>query len=280
MIREHLESADLFQEFLGDWVNLLGHQKAAYEILTEIYSPKTVMILPLSRTILDWYMRFDVFAGLLGGFQTVLSRDWFVDGIRYFQQQSLFEPGVVAWKIYAQYWQSRLLAMDMSLLFARVGKGEITPKQFEIENVTLGQRFEEWKTKIDPALQDPQYLVQEFRDVPPATCEGVVNPWQPGYFFEGPLYPMNLATMDFLSIDIMHKIQTAKITGVEIGPDIVQQAYQSCQLFEAIELWPDSPKGTILGLQASLGISLLFLPRDDMHAMWGRRKLAIVESNG
>jgi len=265
---------------LGDWVNLLGHQKAAFEIITEIYTPQTVMESSLSRTLMDWYMRFDVFAGLLGGFQTVLSREWFSYGLQYFLQQSESAPENLAWRILAQQWQYRLLAMDMALLFARMGKGEISPKQFEIENGALGKRIAEWKTKMDPVLRDPQYLVHDFHGVPPATCKSIVDPWEPGYFYDGPLFPMNIAMLDWLSIDIMHKYQTAQITNTQPSPELTRQAYQSCQLFEAIELWPESPKGTILCLQASLGISLLFLPRDDMHAMWGRRKFASIEANG
>ena len=268
------------KEFLGDWVNLLGHQKAAYEIINEIYQPHNVMDLPLSRTLMDWYMRFDVFAGLLGGFQTVLSREWFTTGLEFYAQRSIDEPDVLDWKIHAHQWRYRLLAMDMSLLFARMGKGEISPKQFEIENTTLSRRFAEWNTHMDPALRDPRYLVHDFSNVPTPSDKDVVDPWQPGYFYDGPLYAMNIATLDWLSITTMHKYQTAQITQTAPGPELLEQALRSCQLYEAIEFWPQSPKGTILSIQPSLGISLLFLPRDDKHAMWGRRKFASIEANG
>ena len=46
--------ADCRQEFLGDWVNLLGHQRAAYEILTELYTPQSIMDSGMTRIMLGW----------------------------------------------------------------------------------------------------------------------------------------------------------------------------------------------------------------------------------
>lgn len=248
--------------------------------MTEIYTPHTVMESPLSRTLLEWYIRFDVFAGLLGGYQTVLSRDWLASGLQFHTQQANSEPKNLLWKIFAKQWQYRLLAMDMALLFGRMGKGDISSKQFEIENAALSKRMAEWKTKMDPALQDRQYLVHDFDDVPDPIDKKLIDPWQAGYFYKGPLFPMNIAMLDWFSIATMHQYQTAQITQTAPGPELTKQAYKSCQLYEALELWPESPKGTILCIQASLGISLLFLPRDDRHAMWGRRKFASIEANG
>lgn len=61
---------------------------------------------------------------------------------------------------------------------------------------------------------------------------------------------------------------------------MVWQSFACAQLFETVELYHESPPGTILALQASLGIACLFLPRDEAHAMWARRKLATIESHG
>ncbi|KOS18260.1 hypothetical protein ESCO_003005 [Escovopsis weberi] len=37
------------EEYLGDWVNLRGHQKAAFEIITQIFCPQTVTQSPVGR---------------------------------------------------------------------------------------------------------------------------------------------------------------------------------------------------------------------------------------
>lgn len=261
-------------------MNLFGHQKAAFEILTELYTPQTVMESQTTQLILSWYMRFDVFAGLLGGFSTVLSREWFAYGQAYFERQVVRDPGCLQWRIEASLWNYRLLATDMSLLFSKMGKGEMSREQFAVENAILSTRIKEWKSKMDPALEDSRYLVQSFGATPPLRSDNIVDPYMPGVLYSGPLWVMNLAKLDWYSIDIMHTYQTSLVMGTQPSPDISRKAYASCQIFEAIELWPESPPGTILCLQASIGIAFLFLPRDDRHAMWARRKLAAIESNG
>lgn len=117
----------------------MGHQKAALEILTELYSPQTVMEDEKSRIILGWYMRFDLFAGLMGGFETVLSRQWFSYAQDYFQHRVQKEPDKLNWKIEFAIAQNRLIGADMSLLFAKAGKGEIPPELFFKENEELSR---------------------------------------------------------------------------------------------------------------------------------------------
>ena len=230
--------------------------------------------------ILGWYMRFDVFAGLMGGFEMVLSREWFSYAPEYFQQQVDVEPTNLNWKIELAISKLRLIAMDMSTVFAKNGKGEINFEQFVFENEAVGRRIEAWKTHMDPALQDSQYLVTDFTGARPLDPEDIVSPYIPGTIYRGPLWVMNVSTLDWYSIDLMHKYQTALTLKNQPSKELSLKAYQSCQLFESVEFYPESPPGTILALQASLGIACLFLPRDTTHAMWARRKLAAIESQG
>ncbi|KAH8804998.1 hypothetical protein F5884DRAFT_679658 [Xylogone sp. PMI_703] len=268
------------EEYLGDWINLLGHQKAAYEILTELYTPQTVMQTEMTRVILGWYMRFDVFAGLMGGFETVLSREWFSYAEDFYYQQGIRDPVNLNWKIEHCFAQVRLVAMDMSLLFARMGRGELSQDQFMAENEAIARRLADWQLKMDPALRDSRYLVTEFPNARPLDPNDIVDPYIPGTIYSGPLWMMNLCTIDWYSIDLMHRYQTALTLRTQPSAELGMKAYATCQLFEAIEYWPDSPKGTILACQASLGIACLFLPRDQKHSMWARRKLAAIECEG
>jgi hypothetical protein len=268
------------QEFLGDWINLIGHQKAAYEILTELYTPQTIMETGMTRLVLGWYMRFDAFASLMSGFEMVLDRRWMSNSVEYFYQQTLREPGNLVWKIEHAFAQLRLIAMDMSTIFAKSGKGEIAHDQFVKENGVLWERLISWKSQIDPALEDPRYLVTDFTNAPALDPDDIVNPYTPGVIYSGPLWPMNLGMVDWNSMKVMHYYRTSQTLKTQPGRELILAAYASCQLVEATELWPGSPPGTILALQASLGIACLFLPRDQKHAMWARRKLAKVEAHG
>ncbi|TVY29510.1 putative transcriptional regulatory protein [Lachnellula hyalina] len=268
------------EEFLGDWINLLGHQKAAFQLLTQLYTPETVMQSEMPRIILGWYMRFDVFAGLMGGFETVLSREWFSSTYEFFQRQIESEPTRLKWKIEASIAKHRLVATDMSLLLVRMGKGELSIEQFMSQNAEIGRRIQEWKTKMDPALQDKRFLVTNFSGARPRDPNSIVDPYLPDIIYSGPLWVMNIATIDCFSIDVMLKYQTALILKTEPDDELQKIAYKTCQLFEALENWPGSPPGTVIACQASLGIACLFLPKDHHHAMWARRKFALIESHG
>ena len=234
----------------------------------------------LSRVILGWYMRFDVFAGLLGGFDMVLSREWFSSSHEYCQKQVEFDPTDLNWKIELAISKLRLIAMDMGNVFARIGKGQIGIDQFIQENEAVGGRLDAWRSEMDPALQDERYLVNEFSDTRLADPRSIVNPYLPGKIYCGPLWTMNVSTIDWYSIWLMHKYQTALIVQMQPSSDLGEKAYECCQLLESVEFFPESPPGTLVALQASLGIAALFLPRDDAHTMWARRKLASIESQG
>jgi hypothetical protein len=63
---------------LGDWVNLMGHQKAAHEMLTRLYTPETIVKSDFLLKVVFWYVRFDLFVGFQSVGGAVLSRDWYV----------------------------------------------------------------------------------------------------------------------------------------------------------------------------------------------------------
>jgi hypothetical protein len=70
---------------------------------------------------------------------------------------------------------------------------------------------------------------------------------------------------------------------MQTAPDaehLARVSHLSCQLYEATLNSPETPKGAIVGLQGALGISAFFLPQDEVHFMWVRRKLAMVETQG
>jgi hypothetical protein len=98
---------------------LLGHQKAAYEILTELYTPQTIMENEMSRVILGWYLRFDALASLMTGSEMVLDREWPSYAQDFFEQKVSRESTNLNWKIELVFAQLRLIAMDMSTVFAK-----------------------------------------------------------------------------------------------------------------------------------------------------------------
>jgi len=169
----------------------------------------------------------------------------------------------------------------MSVLFTTIGRGAISQEEFIAKNKEISKAIANWKDNIDPALQDPRYLVTDFSNARPLDPHDIVNPYRRGLLYGGPLFPINVSTIDWYSLDLMHRYQTGLILGqTDPNPALAQRAFCVCEMIEAIEFWPGSPKGSILACQASMGIASLFLPRDNRHNMWVRRKFATIESNG
>jgi hypothetical protein len=77
---------------LGDWVNLMGHQKAAYDMLIRLYSPKTIIRSDFLLKVSLWYTRFDLFVGLQSGSEAVLSHDWYEAIHEFYAQKASEQP--------------------------------------------------------------------------------------------------------------------------------------------------------------------------------------------
>lgn len=239
------------------------------------------MATDLNRVLLGWYYRFDIFAGLIGGFKTVLSEDWFTVKLQFFTHQVQMEPDNIHWKIDETSSRLNIIAMEMSVLFASISKGEISIEQFNVENEIIATKIRDFIPNMDPALHDPRYKVSDFTGARPLDPEDIVNPYEPGIIMQGVLWPINIIKLDIYSLDMMRLVQTAQILQIQTkDEELVVPAFKICQMFETVEYWPGSPKGAILSCLASLGIAAIALPRDQRHMNWLRRKFTVVESHG
>ena len=261
-------------------MNLKSHQKAAYKILTELFTPQTMMQSDMTRIIFDWYSRFDLFAGFLAGSKAVLSRHWFVVYHGYYLDQVRQYPADLVAKMDEAIADYRLLAMELMSLFADRERGDVCEEEFLQAIATLTLRFNAWHDDMDPGLTDPAHRVTDFTGARARDPDDIVDPCAPGVLFGGELWRMNYALLGWCSTDMMIKQQTAKLTGTTPPAELTDLALQVCQRFEAIEYWPGSPKGSLLSAQSSLGIAVLILPKDERHTMWFRKKFALVESMG
>ncbi|KAF7546511.1 hypothetical protein G7Z17_g8396 [Cylindrodendrum hubeiense] len=268
------------EEYLGDWVNLMGHQKAAFEILTSMFTPQTIMQTPMGRMCLQWYARFDSFIALMGGFPTDLPREWFTAMVEFHQSQVITYPEEMRWRIEEWSARLRLISYDMSILFARGSRGQITPEQFAVEHDQMTNLLVEWKETRDPALSDTRYLVTEFPTPRPSDPDDIVDPYTPGILYEYPLFTTTILCAEWNSIMIMHKCQSSTMPPEMLFAELGQHAYMACQYFESLEYWPFTPKGVLILTQASIAIAALFLPQDARHHMWFRRKFALLETMG
>jgi len=268
-----------FEEHLGDWPNLVGHHRAAHEMLLARYTIDNFMDTERSRQIFAWCARFDLVAGLLTGNQVVLSRDWYAKCARWYEEH--IDPDDVDLEGNLSYVgaTNRLIALDLAALLSKFPRGQISREEFVAENEKLSQRMDELRKRIQD-LNDGYYTVTEFPAKQPLGPSDIVDPYRPGGLFRDALFPLNYSWMGWYGTDMMRKFQTSLMLQQELPADLEALALEQSRIFETIERWPQSPEGSILGAITALGISALFLPKDQRHTMWLRRKLAVVEQNG
>lgn len=215
----------------------------------------------------------------MSGNETALSREWFLATESYYRAQSLSDPMSIDYKIEAAVAKHRLLCTDMALLFAEKSRGTVKLEQFVRESNKYAEQMRNWHDNLDPVFRSEQYQVRSFegrtRDL-----DDIVDPYRPGGIYRGPLFSFNFMLLDWHGLSLMFKYKMALLLQQPPPAELEGLALELCRLFEAVEFWPESPPGSVLKSQACLGIASLFLPKDDKHIMWCRKKLAMVESLG
>jgi hypothetical protein len=273
-----------FEEYIGDWVNLVGHHRAALTMVHEIFTPTSMMETDLGRRIFSWIARMDIMVGLMAGNKTRLDRSWFEANAAWYGSQVDPDPesdvdieNTLAYFVAA----NRLIGMDMAALFARFAKRELSVEEFHRENTEISGRVDSMKRQIE-LFNDDYYRVQEFpvEKKRPLTPDDIVNPYVPGGLFKEELWPLNFMWIDWYSIEQLQRYQTAVMLQQPVPPEVEQISLEQCRIYEAMERWPDAPNGAILGAHAPLGLATVFLKKDARHIMWARRKFAAVERQG
>jgi hypothetical protein len=268
-----------FEEHLGDWPNLIGHHRAAHEMLLARYTIESIMDTERSRQIFSWYSHFDVAAGLMAGSQMVLSREWYAKCAQWHEEHIDHEDVDLEGNFSYINATNRLIGLDLAALLSKFPRGQISREEFVTESEKLSQRMDELR-KIIQDLNDDYYTVTEFPAKQPLGPSDIVDPYLPGGLFRDALFPLNFSWTGWYGTDIMRQFQTSVMLQQELPAELEGLALEQCRIFETIERWPHSPEGSILGGIAPLGVSALFLPKDQRHTMWLRRKLAAVEQNG
>ena len=264
-------------------MNLLGHQRAAHQILTDLFTPATIMQDETRRKVISWYIRFDLFAGMMSGGETVLGREWFASCAEYYKRTARDRPNDVGARFEGFFATSRLLATDVALTFASKTKNNISDEEFMTQIANLMQQFDTFGETIQTAFTDPSCFVKSFGSEATQSEDDITDFLDPNFLYEGELFTMNYVLIDFWAIELMFKYQLAMAQRQPPQPPpsrLLDLSLKNCKMFEAIEVYDKGPRGAVLGCQASLGIASLFLPKDKRHTDWCRRKFALIEQNG
>ena len=247
-------------------------------MLLDLYSTETIMDTELGRKVLSWYARFDIFAGLMSGYETSLGREWLVANEVYYRHQTQRHPGDINHQIGTAVATHRLMAMDMAVIFAKRSRAEITLVEFKLENERMSKRISDWKRHLNSLHQAAATSVQSFEVKGPSTS--IIVPHMPGGFYKEGLSTLNLMLIDGLAIDIMHRYRFALLLKQPLPSELGKMALDLCGLVEAVDCWLEAPSGVALSVQAALALATLFLPKNDRYKTWSRQKLARIEGMG
>lgn len=263
---------------LGDWVNLMGHQKAAFDMLTRLYTPKTITQTDFSLKVLLWYTRFDLFVGLQSGGEAVLGREWYEAVHECYVTKVRDHPEDMGYKYEERFAYSRIVAKDSSDVFARMGKGLSSPQEFMEQLPLVSKTIENLPQSISPELQDPAFKVEHIPGQPGP--DDIINAFEPNIIWGDDLWTTNFLLLDFWSIQFMHNISTSIAFKQPFAPELTALAFKVAQMFEAMCAYPQALNGAIIEAQVSFAIATLFLPKDPKTMQWCRRTFAKVESRG
>ncbi|KAF9694300.1 hypothetical protein EKO04_007838 [Ascochyta lentis] len=266
------------EEMLGDWVNLMGHQKAAFEMLTRLYTPKSIVQSDFLLKVLLWYTRFDLFVGLQSGGEAVLSRDWYDAVYECYVTKIRDNPDDMGYKYEERFAYSRIVAKESSDLFSRMGKGLLSPQEFMEQLPVVKSKVEDLTKDISSECLDPTYKVKNIQGEPGP--EDIVDAFEPNIIWGDDLWTSNFLFLDFWSINFMYNISTSMAFKKPFEPELSALAFKSAQVFEAMCAYPKAPHGAIIEAQVSFAIATLFLPKDPRTVQWCRRTFAKVESLG
>ncbi|EUC36145.1 hypothetical protein COCCADRAFT_88870 [Bipolaris zeicola 26-R-13] len=266
------------EEMLGDWVNLMGHQKAAFDMLTRLFTPQSITKSDFLSKVLLWYIRFDLFVGFQSGGEATLGREWYEAAHESYVQKVKENPDDLGMKYEERFAYSRLVAKDSNDLFARTGKGLLSPQEFMTQLPALQERMESLPQGIPQVLLDPSHKVHSIPGTPDP--DDITNPYEPDVIWGGPLWTTNFLYMDIWGLQFMYAISSSMALKQPIDPEYNKLAFRAVQMFEAMCAYPDAPPGALLEAQVSFAIAVLFLPKDQKTMQWIRRTFTKIEASG
>lgn len=257
----------------------MGHQKAAFEIINQLFTPQTIVQTPMGRIILTWYTRFDQIVACMGTLEPSLPRSWIEALDVQCRAQLLKEPDDPTWLSEATENWLRLISYDMCLLHARHRSRQIPEKAFQAEHRTISILLREWRDNLDPRLTDSSRLAE----VPMIECRLF-------HYFEDnlPIYEeswsfMTLLVTEWHALVLTHLCRVSSNHLAEASSILgnpAENAEAICQILEGAEGWSSAPKGMLTMLHPAIATAALRLSMTPQRHVWLKEKFVWLESSG
>ena len=248
----------------------MNHRDGAAELIQNLYTPESMIQTPDIRLIFDWFVRFDIFAALMAGHETVLPRVWSDHNQGYYRQEAIRNPENLANLVEFGIASLRDVAMDMSILIMKRTAGFLSVTEFEHETARLRQIQANWWDNLHPALLDQP------TEVPPPLELTNEEPFLPASIYTGIRWGLNYMLLDYHGLNMMMEHQVVDDTESQ---SISIDALSCCRIIAGIKT-QNLPPSALLPVQAPLGLTALYLPPNFLYRDWVRRNMAKIEEQG
>lgn len=257
----------------------MRHQKAALALITKLYTPKSINANESLRKIFQWYIRFDTFVGLLSGSGVQISFDWIKAHHDFYVEQCSKEPDELYWKYEERWAFIRLTGQQVGDLGKRRAQNAISEQDFKDSFASCAKDVWALTDNLHPSLTDRSKLIKDFPSRPD-DFDSIVDPYEPDLLYGGDIYDTNMLIHDLIAYQTYFKQHMGNLQGTHDAVEMRKMACKMCQIYEALKIYPGSPAGIQLGMQAGQAYSVLFLRQNEKEIMWGRRTMAEIEAGG
>lgn len=253
----------------------MGHSNACHQILTDLFTPETVVQDEIRREIIRWYFRFELFSGTMSGEEVHLSRDWFEAAEQYYANEVADDPDNLGAKFEELFATNRILAYDFTVLTtAKLGNG-ISAEECERRSRILIDRIDAFSSKLQSMVPYNPAYVETSSSPQTGNAMSATPKSETDVFYKGQYFTMNFVLLDFWTVELMARQQISQADSSSLSTT----ALKVRRMVEQMHHHPSSPTGALLACQAAVGIATIFLETTE-HIEWARHTLNAIEQSG
>lgn len=258
-------------------MSVLAHQRAAHYLITSRFTPETMLQSETHRKAFAWYLRIDLAATMMSGGGTIIDRKWVHRYEEFHSKQVQNKPDDLSLISEALTVSLSLIAVDITLLLAIKDTEERTNEEVQkmIEKISVAT--DAFDRRMSAILSG---TISSLDSASSVSCLDLSNPVHGG---DTKLYltideSLKHVLIDFSLLRLVFLLFFAKppLRRAEIE----QMALNTHRMMRDIEENENTAYCTLLGLQTSLVITCLSLPKEEVYMNWGRRRFHLLQEHG
>lgn len=297
-----------FEEYLGDWVSISAHLRAAHKILTRLYTTKAAMERESALHVQAWFARFDNSTGLAALRSTLLDQTRSEERMQSLHAQidrkSLHYQ---AQRLRYLFSRSQFMANELADISVRLRQANnsqaqgVSVRHLEKAMMTdllkLAGQLQSFRRELSNISDRGEHVVMV--DVSDAFDRDAKIPYIPVY--TGAVWGLNILWIEWYAWNQVIKYKSyIAVTNLgwkyPVTPNPADEAQQllafplqdlaiysmyQCWVYEATMRTAGKPDGLLLAMGAAMGSALTFLPPDHSpYITWARRLMAGMEHSG